>query len=321
MTFINRSNTSDHHCSISNIEYLSESWGDNQGATRFNYNNLVIRQEAESRTFWCYMQPVGNPNYTHQMMNDISSMQNSLGDMCKKRANNDKLPFDWFVMASSTPGIFSFGGDLKHFAERIQAGDHASIRHYGHVAVEAIHRNTTAFGTPLVTIALVQGDALGGGFEHALSFDMIVAERDAKFGLPEILFNMFPGMGAYSFLSRRVGRQRAEALIMSGSIHTAEEMHAMGIVDILAEPGQGEKAVRDFIAKTGRKHNALQATYQARRRVDPVTLDELRDVVDIWAAAAMNLEAPDLRRMNRLVAAQDRRMATVRNSLEMMAAE
>jgi DSF synthase len=55
---------------------------------------------------------------------------------------------------------------------------------------------------PILTVGLVQGAALGGGFEALLSFDYVVAERDATFGLPEILFGLFPGMGAHSLLSR-----------------------------------------------------------------------------------------------------------------------
>ena len=63
------------------------------------------------------------------------------------------------------------------------------------------------------------------------------------------------------------------------------------------------------IDRTDRWHNAHQATYRTRRRVDPVTLDELRDVVEIWAEAAMRLSSQDLRRMARLTGAQDRRIA------------
>src|SRR3712207_4090014 len=100
---------------------------------------------------------------------------------------------------------------------------------------------------PVITVALVQGDALGGGFECALAHDLIVAERSAKFGLPEVLFNLFPGMGAYSFLSRRIGRQAAERMILSGRVHTAEELHEMGLVDVLAPDGEGEEAVLDFV--------------------------------------------------------------------------
>ena len=53
-----------------------------------------------------------------------------------------------------------------------------------------------------MTVALIQGDAIGGGFEAMLTNDVVIAERTAKFGLPEILFNLFPGMGAHSFLKR-----------------------------------------------------------------------------------------------------------------------
>ena len=63
----------------------------------------------------------------------------------------------------------------------------------------------TNFGLPIVTISLVRGNALGGGFEIALSGDVIIAERSAMMGFPEILFNCFPGMGAFQTLSSRVG--------------------------------------------------------------------------------------------------------------------
>ncbi|MGI4941926.1 MAG: crotonase/enoyl-CoA hydratase family protein [Janthinobacterium lividum] len=281
-----------------------------QGETA-RYDNLDIRLDARTKTCWCTMRPQGRPSYTLELMRDVGSMQHDIHQLFEDLAPLGERPMEWFVMDSATPGIFNLGGDLGHFAERIRARDLTALRHYGHVAVEAIYRNTVAFDVPIVTMALVQGDALGGGFEHALSFDLIVAERSAKLGLPEILFNMFPGMGAYSFLSRRMDRGRAEALILSGRVHTAEELHAMGVVDVLAEDGEGKEAVCEYIARHGRKHNAHQATYRARRRVNPVTLEELRDVVDIWAEAAMNLTAPDLRKMERLTSAQDRRLASL----------
>jgi DSF synthase len=272
------------------------------------YAELRLTLDASSRSLWCHMRPSGRPSYTHALMQDIALLQQTITRRFALAAPATPRPFDWFVMASDVPGIFNLGGDLALFADRIRAGDLAALKRYGHIAVEAIHRNVTAFEVPVVTLALVQGDALGGGFEHALSFDLIVAERSAKLGLPEILFNMFPGMGAYSFLSRRLDRARAEALILSGRIHTAEELHAMGVVDVLAEDGQGVAAVQDYLARHGRKHNAHCTMYRARRRVNPVTLDELRDVVEMWAEAAMNLGEADLRKMARLVAAQERRL-------------
>ncbi|MCK8784074.1 crotonase/enoyl-CoA hydratase family protein [Roseomonas sp. NAR14] len=284
------------------------------------YSTLDVSLDATSGIFWCHMKPAGRPSFTPELLHEISDMQLWIEQMFQARSHERKLPFQYFVMGSRLPGIFNLGGDLGLFAERIRQGDRATMREYGHVAVEAIYRNHVAFRSPVVTMALVQGDALGGGFECALSLDLIVAERSAKLGLPEILFNLFPGMGAYSFLSRRLDAQRAEKMITSGKIYTAAELHEMGVVDVLAEDGEGELAIEEYVEKNRRKHNAHQAVLQARRRVNPVTLDELRDVVDIWVEAALRLEEPDLRKMVRLTQAQDRRRAAVNASL-MVAAE
>jgi DSF synthase len=287
-----------------------------------HYDNLKLEIDGVNDTCWCFMQPQGRPSYTHELMDDISRMQHAITETFACATAHERQPFSWFVMASAVPGIYNLGGDLGHFARHIRQGDLEALRHYGHVAVKAIHRNTIAFDSPIVTMALVQGDALGGGFEHALSFDIIIAERSAKMGLPEILFNMFPGMGAYSFLSRRMDRKRAEALILSGRIHTAEELYEMGVVDVLAEDGAGEQAAQDYIARHNRKFNAHMATYRARRRVNPVTLDELIGVVDIWAEAALQLTDRDLRIMDRLCTAQDKRLAAMHSGRPIqMAAE
>lgn len=286
------------------------------------FENIQLDLDAPSSTLWCHMTPPGRPSYTHELMQDISEMQELITSSFSRAPRRENTPFSWFVMASAVQGIYNLGGDLGHFAQRIRQGDLDSMRHYGHVAVKAIHRNTIAFDSPVITMALVQGDALGGGFEHALSFDMIVAERSAKMGLPEILFNMFPGMGAYSFLSRRVDRKKAEEMILSGRIYTAEELHEIGVVDVLAEDGQGAAVAQDYIARHNQKFNAHMATLRARRRVNPITLEELIDVVDIWAEAAINLTEADLRKMDKLCAAQDRRLAALQAPTSMvMAAE
>lgn len=284
------------------------------------YDNLRLDIDTLNAICWCYMRPAGKPSYTHELMGDISQLQGRITRSFAELPDPASSPFSWFVMASDVPGIYNLGGDLGHFAQRIRSRDLDAMRHYGHVAVTAIHRNAVAFDSPVVTMALVQGDALGGGFEHALSFDLIVAERSSKMGLPEILFNMFPGMGAYSFLSRRMDRAKAEALILSGRVHTAEELYEMGVVDVLAEDGQGQQAAIEYIARHSRKHNAHLAVYRARRRVNPVTLEELIDVVDIWAEAALNLTEADLRKMDRLCAAQNKRLAGLQAPAAMLTA-
>jgi len=279
------------------------------------YDTLAVDLDRSQNTFWCYMQPPGKPIVTNALLRDILSLQASIQALFSGASSGPEQPFQYFVFASGAPGIYSLGGDLDYFADRMRANDRASIRDYAHRCVEVVHQNHNAFEVPCITMALVQGDALGGGFETALSFDLIVAERSAKMGLPEILFNLFPGMGAYSFLSRRLDGVRAEKMITSGRIYTAEELHEMGLVDVLAEDGQGEAAVRDYIARNARKFNAHRSLYQARRRVNTVTLQELMDVVDIWSDAVFQLTDADLHKMARLTAAQTRRLAGKRPAM------
>jgi DSF synthase len=276
---------------------------------RASYDMLETRLEADSQSLWTWMRAGPKPCFTHALLNDILAHQaTNRGALDPASRGDAPAPYRWYVFGSRMPGIFNLGGDLAFFAECIRARDLTALREYGYLCVETIFGNNGPFPSPVVSIAMVQGDALGGGFECALACDVIIAERSAKFGLPEVLFNLFPGMGAYSFLARRLGTREAERIISSGKLYTADEMLALGVVDVVAEDGAGEAAVREHIASHDRRFNATQGLYRTRRRVNPVTLQELRDVVDIWADTAMGVSDLDLRKMLRLTQAQGKRL-------------
>jgi DSF synthase len=222
-------------------------------------------------------------------------------------------PFRYCVMGSAVPRVFNLGGDLSYFSECIRARDAERLRRYGHACARAVYESSVAYGSPVITIALVQGAALGGGFECALSHDVIVAESGAKFSLPEVTFNMIPGMGAYSFLARRLGERRAEEMITGGRTYSAEDLRAMGLVDVVCPEGGGPAVVQEYIREHSRRFPAQLALYRARRRaMGGVSFEELRDIVDIWVEGVMDLGECDLRTMARLVAAQDKKGAEKR---------
>jgi DSF synthase len=212
----------------------------------------------------------------------------------------------YIVLGSRFPGIFNLGGDLDLFAGFIATGDRGGLVRYGRDCVSILHNNLRQLELPVVTVALVQGDALGGGFEAVLSFNVIVAEKGARFGLPEIGFGLFPGMGAHSLLSRKIGMAKTEAMMLSNRIYTAEEMYEMGIVHVLAEPGCGEEAVRAYIAKNGRRQIGHCGIYHASGLANPITLEELNDIVEVWADTALCLSEADVKLMRRLGGAQTR---------------
>jgi DSF synthase len=276
-----------------------------------SFNELDLRFSPQDETIWCYMRPNGPPSFTPTLLHELITMRRLLQRLFAGLRPGEIAPVKYFVGGSRIPGMYNLGGDLNFFIKSIRARDVAALRSYAHDCVDVAYHMMMGFHLPVITVALVQGDALGGGCEGALSFNVLVAEKRAKFGLPEILFNLFPGMGAFSFLSRKLDVTRAHKMILSGRVFSASELYEMGLIDILAEDGRGEEAVHEYIAQNRRHHAVHRRVREVGVRVTPLSLDELRDVTDIWAEHAMRLQETDLRNMERLAGAQLRRIQRV----------
>ena len=267
-----------------------------------NLAELEVFYQTDTKALWTFMRPANRPSFTPSMLHDFERCQ----QLIVGNFGPGKLALDYLILGSRSPGVFCLGGDLELFHGLIRAGNRDGLISYGNRCVEILHRNMHALDLPMITVGLVQGQALGGGFEALLSFDHIIAERGATFGLPEIVFGLFPGMGAHAFLSRKIGTAMADRMILSSETYTAEAMYEMGIVQQLAEPGEGVDAVRTFMAKSERKHSGLIGARRAMRVAAPIGLSELRDIVGHWADAALQLCESDLKLMSRLASAQVR---------------
>jgi DSF synthase len=127
-------------------------------------------------------------------------------------------------------------------------------------------------------------------------------------GLPDVLFNLLP-LCAYNLLARRLDSVRAERLVLSGRTYSAEELREMSVVDVLAENGEGEKAVSAYIKKQNRANNSYQAVHKVRQIVHPLSYDELLQVAKVWLDAAMCLSERDLRIMERIAQSQEKLVA------------
>ena len=266
--------------------------------------------EPATGTLWGYMRQRGNPCFNLALLKEIRAVGNEL------TANSGHIEFEGamhkvntYVAGSHVPRVFNLGGDLALFLLLIRSRDRDALSHYARMCIDNIHAQIQHYQCPtLTTVSLVQGDALGGGFEMALCSDVIVAEESALLGLPEILFNLFPGMGAYSLLARRASPRVAEELILSGKLLSAAKLHEMGIVDVLAKDGDGEAAVQEWIAKNARRRSGFQGMMRLRQHVNPITRAELDAVADTWVDCALRLEDRDMRMMGRVVRAQMERM-------------
>ncbi|RKE50549.1 MULTISPECIES: crotonase/enoyl-CoA hydratase family protein [unclassified Sphingomonas] len=268
----------------------------------FEFVDLETHFDAELETLWTYMRQRSRPSFNPGLLAEFTQWQN---DIATARSSAT-MPIRYVVLGSRFPGVFSLGGDLDLFSAHIRNGDREALVRYGRACVHILHRNMLSLDQPIITIGLVEGDALGGGFEALLSFNVVIAERGTHFGLPETNFGLFPGMGAHCFLSRRLGAARAEQMILSGRSYTAEELYELGIVHALADPGMGRAEVERYIRQNRRRHSGHCAIYEASRSVNPLPLGELEAVVDLWADAALRLSEADLKLMRRLVGAQTR---------------
>jgi len=213
-----------------------------------------------------------------------------------------------FVMASDVPNVFNFGGDLSLFVLLVRARDLDSLKLYARRCVDLVWWLENAAQIGVHTTALVQGDTLGGGLESALLHHNVIFERNAQAGFPEVLFNLFPGMGAWHLAIRKGGMVVATDMILSGQIYTADQLQRRGLVDLVVEDREGEVALEKMVRSVSPRLRGTLAALQARRVAAPITYESLQTVVDLWAVTALTLTDRDLRLMERLARAQVRKV-------------
>ena len=265
--------------------------------------HLDLRYDRTLGILWKYISANSTPYFSHDQLDDVRQVQ----QVIRNGSNLDLPGYDssalrYVVFGSKLPKVFSLGGDLKLFRDLIGKRDRLGLERYSKKATDAIFHHA-ANSRDVSTFSLVQGTAMGGGFEAALAGNVLVAERGVRLGFPEVLFGLFPGMGAYTLLRRRVDALSAEKIILGAKNYFAEELHAMGIVDILAEPGEGEQSIYSYISRQASRPGAF-AFRRALKHARVIDRKELYSIADDWVDTAMNLPNEYLRRIDRLVSNQ-----------------
>ena len=265
------------------------------------FTQLSGYYEAERHTVWMMLRAQPRPCFNHALIEEIMNLS--------WLVRQSGFAVDFWVTGSLVPEMYNVGGDLQFFVECIQHGRREALRAYARACVDCVHAASRGFDTGAISLAMVEGSALGGGFEAALAHHFVLAQRDARLGFPEIAFNLFPGMGGYSLVARRSGMKLAEELIYKGESHTAEWYEQHDLVDLLFEPGQSYVSTRTFIDTLRPKLNGVRAMLRARTRVLQLPRSELMDITEDWVDAAFCLEPKDIAYMERLVMLQNRHHA------------
>jgi DSF synthase len=273
--------------------------------------HLQVAYDQNSRAVWVEFKYHHRPCFSRGLLDDLSTVQRVVKQIVHtgyRQGQSNRLLFQ--IVASTDQRVFNLGGDLAYFIRLIGAGNREGLRQYAKTCIDLQYTSVTHYGVPFTTLALVEGTALGGGFEAALSTNILIAETRARFGFPEVTFGMFPGMGALSLLIRRINPAMARRLIMDHRVYTASELYELGVVDILVQDGQGRKAAADYMQRNINKVHGLHGFQAAVDRILPVTYDELNDIVELWVDNALQLSEKNRRLMAYFARAQTKRFAT-----------
>jgi len=186
---------------------------------------------------------------------------------------------------------FSAGFDLGAMVEGYgEPGDARATAAIGRRAADAIA------AIPVVTVAAVHGRCVGGGLVLAAACDLVVAERDAVFSIPELDLGIPLAWGGVPALVRAVGAARAKELILTCRPIDGAEAHALGLATHLAEPGAARATAEELarnIAARGRLNTAATKTHVAAAAAGaPASAEE---ELDALVAALADAEAADVR--------------------------
>ena len=185
------------------------------------------------------------------------------------------------VLYSEQKAGFSAGADLRELYEQAQKMDASSSAKGIRAFLERIHAVLNRLDTsPLTTIAAVHGVCFGGGFELALTCDLIIADKMARFCFPELRLGLIPGFGGIPRLKRDIGNAVVRDLLLTGRSINATKGLSMGLVSQVAAEGEALHLARSTAAQTTKFDRATAAA--AKRFIKPLPTEELRREIDIF---------------------------------------
>jgi enoyl-CoA hydratase len=185
------------------------------------------------------------------------------------------------IISSTRKEGFCAGADLRELHQRAQALPTvkrlAAVREF----LERIHLVMNAIDeAPLTTIAAVHGVTFGGGFELALTCDLIVADKMARFCFPELRLGLIPGFGGIPRLKRDLGNAVVRDLLLTGRSINATKAQSVGLVSQVSAEGDALRVARATAAQLNKFDRDTAAT--AKRFIKPVPQEDLRREIDIF---------------------------------------
>jgi enoyl-CoA hydratase len=176
---------------------------------------------------------------------------------------------------------FSAGADLRELYSLAQKMEMASAIRGVREFLERIHGVLSRLdASPLTTIAAVHGVCFGGGFELALTCDLIIADKMARFCFPELRLGLIPGFGGIPRLKRDIGNAVVRDLLLTGRSINATKALAAGLASQVAAEGEVLRVARATAAQVTKFDRTASAA--AKRFIKPLPASDLRNEIDIF---------------------------------------
>lgn len=190
------------------------------------------------------------------------------------------------IIYSELKSGFCAGADLRELYERSQPMEKQAAARGVRDFLERIHRVMNAIdASPLTTIAAVHGVTFGGGFELALTCDLIVADKMARFCFPEVRLGLIPGFGGIPRLKRDLGNAVVRDLLLTGRSFNATKAQQIGLVSQLVAEGEALRVARATAAQLGKFDRRTAAA--AKKFIKPIPHEELRQEIDLFCQLFM----------------------------------
>lgn len=185
------------------------------------------------------------------------------------------------IISSARPEGFCAGADLRELHQLRQKLSRDEQLKGLRDFLERIHRvMNTLDAAPMTTIAAVHGVTFGGGFELALTCDLIVADKMARFCFPELRLGLIPGFGGIPRLKRDLGNAMVRDLLLTGRSINAIKAQSVGLVSQVVAEGDALRVARSTAAQL--KKFDRQTAIAAKRFIKPIPHEELRREIDIF---------------------------------------
>jgi enoyl-CoA hydratase len=214
-------------------------------------------------------------------LNEISS--STLEELEKFVSSLDALSQEAhaLILYSSLKSGFCAGADLRQFYGWIQEYGQSEVAKHAREYLERVHAVMNAIDTTtLTTIAAVHGVTFGGGFELALTCDLIIADKLARFCFPELRLGLIPSFGGIPRLKRDLGNAVVRDLLLTGRSFNTTKAQQIGLVSQVVAEGEVLRAARATATQIGKFDRATAVS--AKRFIKPIPLDELRQEIDIF---------------------------------------